>query len=191
MPFENVYYNVTKTFEGGYVNDKDDSGGETFKGVSRVSNPTWAGWQLIDKAKDAGFKSAAAINRYFQFNKVMDELVAKIYQEKYWKPFEGQPPFLDRVMEKVFDTGVNIGVGAAAIMLQQSLHDLGSKLIVDGKIGPITRTEAQSFTDDEIIGKFCKRQEAYYRDIVRRKPNQSKFLKGWLSRAAWVPAKVN
>ena len=30
--------------EGGYVNDKDDAGGETYRGISRKYNPTWQGW---------------------------------------------------------------------------------------------------------------------------------------------------
>lgn len=34
--------------EGGYVNDKDDAGGETYRGISRKYNPTWQGWTMID-----------------------------------------------------------------------------------------------------------------------------------------------
>ena len=37
--------------EGGYVNDKDDAGGETYKGISRRYNPTWQGWTMIDSYK--------------------------------------------------------------------------------------------------------------------------------------------
>ena len=37
--------------EGRYVNDPDDSGGETYSGVSRVHNVDWSGWVLIDGYK--------------------------------------------------------------------------------------------------------------------------------------------
>lgn len=37
--------------EGGYVNDKDDAGGETYRGISRKYNPTWQGWNMIDQYK--------------------------------------------------------------------------------------------------------------------------------------------
>ena len=37
--------------EGGYVNDKDDAGGETYRGISRKYNPTWQGWTMIDSYK--------------------------------------------------------------------------------------------------------------------------------------------
>ena len=35
--------------EGGYVNDPDDPGGETYKGIARNMWPDWAGWAIIDK----------------------------------------------------------------------------------------------------------------------------------------------
>ena len=41
----------TAKYEGGYVNDPADAGGETYKGISRRANPKWDGWQLIDAHK--------------------------------------------------------------------------------------------------------------------------------------------
>lgn len=43
--------NKTLKFEGGYVNDPDDSGGETFLGISRVNNKSWKGWKLLINVK--------------------------------------------------------------------------------------------------------------------------------------------
>jgi lysozyme family protein len=40
LNFESVLSHTLIEFEGGYANDKDDSGGETFAGVSRVNTPT-------------------------------------------------------------------------------------------------------------------------------------------------------
>jgi len=37
--------------EGGYVNDPNDPGGETYKGIARKMNSNWIGWQLIDLQK--------------------------------------------------------------------------------------------------------------------------------------------
>ena len=42
----------TMGMEGGYANDPQDVGGETFMGVSRVYNPGWYGWTIIDGQKD-------------------------------------------------------------------------------------------------------------------------------------------
>lgn len=48
--FDKAYFRTCK-FEGGYANDKNDSGGETYKGISRVHNPKWGGWKIIDSYK--------------------------------------------------------------------------------------------------------------------------------------------
>lgn len=34
--------------EGGYVFDRDDSGGETYKGIARNMNSKWDGWVIVD-----------------------------------------------------------------------------------------------------------------------------------------------
>ena len=41
----------TLKYEGGYVNDKDDRGGETYRGVSRRYHPNWSGWKIVDEYK--------------------------------------------------------------------------------------------------------------------------------------------
>ena len=42
----------TSAVEGGYVDDDDDRGGETYRGVARNFHPDWPGWDRIDAAKD-------------------------------------------------------------------------------------------------------------------------------------------
>lgn len=37
--------------EGGYVNDPDDAGGETYLGISRRYNPNSKIWNIIDNVK--------------------------------------------------------------------------------------------------------------------------------------------
>lgn len=37
--------------EGGYSNDPDDLGKETYKGISRANHKNWSGWTQIDKYK--------------------------------------------------------------------------------------------------------------------------------------------
>jgi len=46
----------TITTEGGYVNDPQDPGGETYKGIARKIYSKWSGWQTIDMLKrQSGF----------------------------------------------------------------------------------------------------------------------------------------
>jgi len=44
-------YNLVRKHEGGYANTAGDAGGETYAGISRKSNASWAGWPIIDAAK--------------------------------------------------------------------------------------------------------------------------------------------
>jgi lysozyme family protein len=87
--FESVFKGHTSGFEGGYVNDPADRGGETYRGISRKSWPDWAGWALIDQAKAAGLRSASAIGRHFADDSEMDALVTEFYKNEFWEPFDG------------------------------------------------------------------------------------------------------
>jgi lysozyme family protein len=115
----------------------------------------------------------------------MERLVADVYRARYWSPLaewlEG------RVLEKVFNAGVNVGPGAAVRLLQKALIGLGARISADGLTGPRTAEAARAAAEPALLRAYVREQEAYYRDIARRKPSQAKFLKGWLRRAAWVP----
>ena len=44
-------FNKVILAEGGYVNDPDDKGGETYLGISRVNHPYSVMWEIIDAIK--------------------------------------------------------------------------------------------------------------------------------------------
>ncbi|UQZ88713.1 hypothetical protein C4J81_05645 [Deltaproteobacteria bacterium Smac51] len=175
---------------------KGDRGGETFRGIARNIWGSWPGWSLIDGVKKAGMVTAKAIDQYFLNDPNMAALVADFYRQNFWRPFEGLA-LPGRVMAKLFDTAINMGHKPVVKFLQESLNALnpaGPRLSVDGIIGAGTRAAAASvFADPSregpFLNLFCGRQEAYYRGIVARRPGQAKFLKGWLRRAAWQPAR--
>lgn len=190
-PFEKALKD-TLVFEGGYANVRADSGGETFRGVSRRSNPNWAGWPLIETAKaKVGVKRLrpfwTTIDEYFKDDANMFTMVADVYRAKYWPPVvKLQAPA--RATAKVFDTGVNIGP-SQAIKFTQAIIGTAA----DGVVGPKTLAEVEKYfsqpgAEGKFLRAYCKVQEKYYRDIVARKPDQAKFLETWLKRAAWVPA---
>ena len=180
-------------FEGGYANDPADSGGETFRGVSRRNWPKWPGWALIDQAKAEGRRTSAAINAHFEGDAEMERLVADFYRQNFWKPFErfGLPA---RLTAKLFDTAVNMGPGRAAKLLQTAVNSLGPVvgLVVDGAIGPRTLDALGLLLDTphgegRVLAAYSDAQANHYQAIVRNKSSQKKFLKGWLRRAAWIP----
>ncbi len=138
MSFEKALKHMLE-FEGGYANDPAGAGGETFRGTSRRNWPKWAGWKLIDAAKDSGARAAKSIDFHFAGNNEMVTLVANFYRVNFWQQWE-RLDLPGRLTEKLFDTAVNMGASRAAKLLQAAVNSLGPvvKLAVDGAIGPRT-----------------------------------------------------
>lgn len=109
--------------EGGYVNDPDDSGGETFAGVARRYNPNWGGWKLIDTYKKDKelFKNKKAFSEKLWNDKELVTLIHKVYKDKYWDVFDLDliPSF--KIAFAMFDTCVNMGQSAAVKCAERAL----------------------------------------------------------------------
>lgn len=85
--YEDAFYKAyahTAAFEGGYANVSGDTGGETYKGISRNNWPKWKGWSLIDAHKKAGNRTAASINARFNKDPEMTALVEEFYYVQFW-----------------------------------------------------------------------------------------------------------
>lgn len=96
--FDAAFEHVLK-WEGGYVNDPHDPGGETKYGISKRAHPD------VDVA---GLTKAAA---------------KEIYRQSYWHK-SGCDKLSDGLDLMHFDTAVNMGVGAAEKLLAKSGGDL-------------------------------------------------------------------
>lgn len=108
-----IAYKRTAKFEGGYVYDPDDNGGETYAGISRKANPSWSGWKIIDSAKKKqGFPKSLANNAE------LIQLAKNLYRKNYWNPILGDRIKNQKVANELYDFGVNAGV-AQSIKLSQ------------------------------------------------------------------------
>jgi lysozyme family protein len=99
---------IVLNWEGGYVNDPNDPGGETNFGICKRDFPT------------------------VNIRKLTIEQAADIYHQKYWRPCHCDDLPVP-IAVCVFDTAVNQGVATASKMLQEALA-----VTVDGQIGPQT-----------------------------------------------------
>jgi len=100
--------------EGGYVNDPTDSGGETYKGISRKNWPKWTGWPFIDFAKKKpGFEKLLNSNSQLQ-----DSVIA-FYKREFWDKVGGDMIASQTIANLLVDSAVNEGVRAAVKRAQK------------------------------------------------------------------------
>ena len=164
MSFDDALAFVLR-WEGGFVDDPDDRGGATNKGVTQAVYDEWRDRKNYDKRS---------------VREIEDGEVKQIYLEQYWKPARCQA--LDFPMSLIlFDSAVNHGVGRAVKLLQEVLN-----VAVDGHFGPATMA-AYDFLEEchgtnYVAVQYIKAREAFYFRIVENDPTQGKFLRGWWNR---------
>ena len=159
MRFEECLKRILK-HEGGFVNDPLDSGGMTNLGVTKRVWEEFVGHPVSEADMRA----------------LTPEKVGKLYKQKYWNSAycEVLPKGLDYV---VFDFAVNAGTGRSVKTLQQVIG-----VLADGIIGPRTMAAINASNAKDLITKFSDARADFYQGIVARKPDQVRFIKGWLNR---------
>lgn len=108
-----IAYQRTIAAEGGYVNDPDDKGGETYMGISRKAHPSSSIWRIIDKVDKKG-KSNKQITEILKRNTNLTHQIKVLYKTTYWDVFKLDDCKAQRFANELFDDAVNRGVGAAA-----------------------------------------------------------------------------
>ena len=149
--FDNAF-NLLMDIEGGYVNDADDTGGETKYGISKTSYPNEDIPNLtIERAKE-------------------------IYKRDYWDRCKcDQLP--DCLSIAVFDFAVNSGDKIAIKKLQKALS-----VTVDGVIGNQTIGAANRINPRVALENYINARYEYIEYIISRWPKKKKFKKGWINR---------
>lgn len=171
--------------EGGYSNDPDDAGGETIRGIARNYHPVWPGWKIVDERKSVGDPAYRPIDSQ---DSLIDPLVERFYKVQFWTPICGDSLTEFSIAERLFDLAVNLGPRRAAQMLQEALNLLNrngsswEEVVEDGIIGPKTLSTLNKASSLHVVRVLEALQGEHYINLVRRKPNQEKFLRGWLSR---------
>lgn len=120
-------FNKLIVTEGGYVNDKDDKGGETYLGISKKAHPYSSIWSIIDE-----YKKKYPINKLtkeLKKNKKLTELISDIYKKEYWDIFDLDKVKNQNIAHQLFDDSVNRGVKAAT---RTAEHIIG--MTVTGRI---------------------------------------------------------
>ena len=160
--------------EGGYVNDPDDPGGETYKGVARKIFSKWDGWTKIDILKrQAGFPGN--LDKDVELQQDIEDF----YRVTFWDKMNGDKITDQDVANSIFDFGVNAGMGTS-VSLAQMVTGVEKK---DGIIGPISLESINTFNAEHFLAAFTVAKIARYVSIVKKRPTSRKYFYGWICRA--------
>lgn len=182
---EDIINGVIKV-EAGYVNNKDDKGGETNFGITKAVA------EENQKMLKAEFKWDGTMKN------LSKAMAYRIYELEYWKPLKLDDiykisPFL---ADKLFDLAVNCGKARAGTWLQRSLNAFNRKqkdykdVLIDGVIGSATLTALNGFIKvrgkDKVVKTLLKalicQQGTHYLDISLAREDNETFTMGWFDR---------
>ncbi len=116
--FEKAFAKTIKA-EGGYVNNPNDKGGETYMGVTRKNYPNLKLWTIIDDIKKQS-TDKKYINNCLKNNIGVKNEVKVIYKHNYWDPLHLDLVNSQRVAEQLFDNAINCGITATIKLMQKA-----------------------------------------------------------------------
>ena len=152
-------------WEGGFVNDPDDLGGATNKGVT-IKTYTFFRWRK--------HQSTPTID---DLKNISNEEFTAILKEMYWDACRADRIESQSVANAIVDWAWNSGTVTAAKELQKVLG-----VTVDGVIGNVTLSAINSIDAETMFDLVQKTRIAYLERICLSRPANKKFMKGWMNR---------
>lgn len=148
-------------YEGGYVNDPDDNGGATNKGITQ---------RVYDAYR---LKKGLEVQ---SVKHITNTEVEEIYYDEYW--VRGRCNDLpNKVAVAHFDTCVNSGIKRGSKILQKA-----AGVVDDGVIGNQTLAAVKRYPETILMNRYLDERISFLNRIVASNPTQNKFLRGWLNR---------
>jgi len=172
----NIFLPMLLRFEGGFVDDPDDPGGATNKGITlRTFNGCAQRLLGIEPTLD-------------NLKHLTNEQAGIIYKALYWDKIKADEFTLQELANIVCDFYVNAGT-IAIKLLQRVLNAMGASphLADDGTIGDATLQALRPVDQKDVYRRYKQGRRAYYETLVTEHPVLRKFLNGWLNRVNSFP----
>lgn len=152
-------------WEGGFVNDPDDLGGATNKGV------TIGTYTQYRKSKDLSLPTIEDLKN------ISDDEWMDILKALYWDRWKA-----DRIVSQSIANILVDWVWASGIHgIKRPQRILGVK--DDGVVGSITINALNKYNNQqELFDKIKEDRVKFIEEICLKRPTNSKFKRGWLNR---------
>lgn len=152
-------------WEGGYINDPDDLGGATNKGIC------FRTFKLYRTRKRLPVPTIEDLKN------ISDEEFVAILKEMYWDACRADRIESQSVANAIVDWAWNSGTTIAAKEVQKVLG-----VETDGIIGNITLAAINSHSPLPLFGKIRRARIAYIERICKSRSENNKFYRGWMNR---------
>ena len=151
-------------WEGGFVNNPYDPGGATNKGIT------------LNTYKRFCLDNNRPIPSVEDLKNISDKDWYALFLSNYWNKWQGNLIEDKYVATMLVDWVFNSGEWG--IVIPQRLL----KVREDGIVGPNTINAVNSADPDYLFNELLWARKEFLTDIVRKKPTQERFLKGWFNR---------
>ena len=156
-------------WEGGYSNHPSDSGGETNKGITlRLFN---------NIARPVLGISPSYTNFRNLSNLQVMQVLAWFFNDS--EAFRIDHPATQLAF---LDAAWMSGKSIATRHLQRALQNTGLQVAYDGDFGSETARATSQADPNKLYQAFIQERQRFYLDLVKRRPKDQVFLKGWMNR---------
>ena len=171
----NTAFVKTVGLEGGFDDDSEDSG-------------NWTGGKIgVGELKGTKYGISAAAYPSEDIKNLTLDRAKELYKRDYWDPLKLNEIYSSNIQEEIFDTGVNMGIGSSALILQKSINylEIGNPVDEDSSIGSQTLTYANKWCSKDpyvffkVLNGF---QFMRYVEITKANTVKEKFAYGWMKR---------
>lgn len=163
---ENAYLRAKKT---GYANDPLDNGGATMVGV------TIGTYRAYCKYKGKRVPTIADLKAMPY--KEWRDIVHTMFWSKWKADLIEDQNVANMIVDWVWASGQGIGIKRVQKILG---------VTADGIVGPKTLAAVNAANPKELFTKVYQARAAHFNAIVKARPSQKKWLKGWMNRINYI-----
>ncbi len=161
LPLPEMFAKAKRT---GYANDPVDSGGATMCGVTIATYRAYR--------KRLGYASTSVDDLKAMPYNAWRDILKSMFWDKWQADLIKSQALANILVDFVWASGIN------GIKVPQRV--LGVK--ADGVVGPITLSAVNNADAADLFAIIHEARIAFVESIVRRRPSQNKFIRGWKRR---------